>query len=46
MCVTTGRCVPESWKCDGDRDCGEGDNSDEPEECSKSDLQYDLDLCK
>ena len=35
MCNSTGRCIPESWKCDGDPDCGIGDNSDEPPECSK-----------
>ena len=35
LCNTTGRCVPESWKCDGDPDCGVGDNSDEPPECGQ-----------
>jgi hypothetical protein len=29
------RCIPFSWKCDGDRDCGENDDSDEPKTCRK-----------
>ena len=31
-CNTTGKCIPLSWKCDGDVDCGEPgveDTSDE-----------------
>ena len=39
-CVTSNRCVPANWHCDGDDDCG--DNSDEPEEiCSQyNNLHY------
>ena len=29
QCNTTRQCIPASWECDGDQDCGEGDTSDE-----------------
>ncbi len=29
----SGRCIPKSWLCDSDLDCGEGDTSDEGPEC-------------
>lgn len=28
-----GRCIPKSWKCDSENDCGDG--SDEGDFCSK-----------
>jgi len=35
-CSKSGRCVPTSWKCDGDPDCGEDDPSDEPPDCQSA----------
>ena len=29
QCRGTGHCTRQSWKCDGDHDCGIGDPSDE-----------------
>ncbi|XP_063629184.1 prolow-density lipoprotein receptor-related protein 1-like [Cydia splendana] len=32
----TGRCIPAAWRCDGDTDCGQRDDSDEdPFTCQK-----------
>lgn len=28
-CVTSHRCLPAAWRCDGARDCGRDDHSDE-----------------
>lgn len=30
----SGRCIPLSWKCDGDNDCN--DKEDEPESCDNT----------
>ena len=32
-CLVTGSCIPASWECDGDPDCGAGDDSDEHPGC-------------
>lgn len=34
-CVHTRRCIPASWVCDSEPDCGESDTSDEHESCSE-----------
>lgn len=34
-CTASGRCIILKWKCDGEFDCGTGDQSDE-EGCSNS----------
>ena len=31
-CITTGKCIPLSWKCDGDVDCGEPGVEDKSDE--------------
>lgn len=36
-CKVTGKCIPQSWTCDSDLDCGEGDSSDEHDSCGESD---------
>ena len=33
-CKKSGICIPESWRCDGNMDCGLDDQSDEIN-CSK-----------
>ena len=32
----SGRCIPLTWKCDGDKDCPEGE--DEPDSCTNPDI--------
>lgn len=32
----SGRCIPHSWVCDIDRDCGPDDDSDEHSSCGES----------
>ena len=32
QCNITKKCVPLSWKCDGENDCGEGDQIDTTDE--------------
>ena len=32
----SGRCIPLTWKCDGDRDCPTGE--DEPDSCTNPDI--------
>ena len=34
-CLVTGSCIPASWECDGDPDCGAGDDSDEHLGCGE-----------
>lgn len=38
-CARSRRCIPMTWVCDLDHDCGEGDTSDEANNCSKFLLQ-------
>lgn len=41
-CLKTGKCIPLSWKCDSDPDCGDGDESDEqscpPKTCAEEEF--------
>ena len=42
----SGRCIPKTWLCDGDRDChgpGEGGDDEVHEMCSAANLQCDAD---
>lgn len=39
-CKVSGRCIPKSWVCDIDKDCGPGDDSDEHTSCSESELLF------
>ncbi|KFM73277.1 Vitellogenin receptor, partial [Stegodyphus mimosarum] len=32
-CKKSGRCIPTSWTCDSDLDCGDDDISDEHDDC-------------
>ncbi|KAK3082885.1 hypothetical protein FSP39_007983 [Pinctada imbricata] len=45
-CAKKGRCVPNSWWCDGDVDCGYTDDSDENStECEEKQCQSDQMRC-
>ncbi len=33
-CNTTNQCIDQEYRCDGDKDCGDDDTSDE-DDCSK-----------
>ena len=32
-CLISGKCIPSTWVCDNDVDCGTNDTSDEHEKC-------------
>lgn len=34
-CKVSGRCIPMTWTCDSDLDCGDNDDSDEHEKCGE-----------
>ncbi|XP_054439331.1 CD320 antigen [Pteronotus mesoamericanus] len=40
QCRVSGFCVPQTWLCDGDPDCPDGDSSDE-EECNREPCTQD-----
>lgn len=36
MRCPSGRCIPETWQCDGDNDCGEGSWDETHTNCTDS----------
>ncbi|XP_027843018.2 low-density lipoprotein receptor-related protein 1 [Aphis gossypii] len=45
-CEITGKCIPKVFMCDGEYDCGLGDNSDEPVDCTSRTCSSDEMRCK
>lgn len=45
-CDITGKCIPKVFICDGEYDCGFGDKSDEPENCTSRTCSPDEVRCK
>jgi len=45
-CEITGKCIPNVFMCDGEYDCGYGDNSDEPDNCTSRSCSSDEVRCK
>ena len=45
-CNVTGRCIPLTWVCDGEHDCGDNDFSDENRNCAFHNCYDDEFMCK
>jgi len=37
VCVID-KCIPKAWECDGERDCGQDDDTDEGPQCGRCSL--------
>ena len=39
-CSSSGRCIPMSWKCDGDNDCPNGEDESKYLRCRKDNIVF------